>query len=146
MQKTTLTFDESKSIFTTEIPVLVNNLNYGNHLGYESILTISQEARMRWLKENNMGEMAIAGNIGYLIKNVHVTYEAEAFHGDILNIDIYIADIKSRSFTIMYKIANISTNTVIALVSTGHIFYDFSLKKIARAPDCFKGLVESFIG
>ena len=40
--------DPSKrELYTTTIPVMVNHLNYANHVGYDSVLTILQEARMR---------------------------------------------------------------------------------------------------
>lgn len=141
MKKPTNPFENSKTLFTTSIPVLVSHLNYGNHLGYDSVLTIIQEARMRWLKESNMGEMSIDGNIGYLITDVSLEYKSEAFHGDILDIEFYPEDFKNKTFTILYKISNQTTGAIVALVTTGHIFYDFSLKKVARAPECFNKLM-----
>ena len=136
MQKVTIPFKNNKTLFTTSIPVLVSHLNYGNHLGYDSILTLLQEARMRWLKESNMGEMTLDGNIGYLVTDVALKYKSEAFHGDILDIEFYLEDFNNRTFTILYKISNQTTGAIVALASTGHVFYDFSLKKIARAPEC----------
>ena len=40
-----------KLVFSTEIPVRITDINYGGHLGNDSILSIVQEARVRFLNE-----------------------------------------------------------------------------------------------
>lgn len=134
--------NDNHLVFTANMPVVVEHLNYGNHLGYHSILTIIQEARMRWLRSNKMEEMALFNNIGYLIVSASVEYKAEAFHGDNLEISIFSENIKSKSFELSYIIKNIDKSNITATAKTGHIFYDFSLKKIARIPPEFSTLVK----
>ena len=36
-------------LFSTEIPVRITDLNYGNHLGNDAILSLLHEARVRFL-------------------------------------------------------------------------------------------------
>lgn len=141
MSNLTITFQENSSIFEADIPVLVSHLNYGNHLGYDSILSIVQEARMRWLKQYNMGEMTIDENIGYLVIDVSLIYKSEAFHGDTLNVQLYPENVKSKSFNLKYKITNQTTGATVALVNTRHIFYNFLMKKIVRSPESFNDLI-----
>ena len=103
-------FDNSRATFSTSIPVLVNHLNYGNHLGYDSVLAIIQEARIRWLKKYNLGEKKLSNDTGYLIGDVILNYKSEAFHGDILAVSLYIENIKNKSFEIIYDIRNKPVN------------------------------------
>jgi len=35
-------------LFTTEIPLRVSDINYGGHLGNDAVLSLAQEARMRF--------------------------------------------------------------------------------------------------
>ena len=37
-----------KFLFTTEITVRASDLNYGNHVGHDTILTLMQEARVKF--------------------------------------------------------------------------------------------------
>lgn len=38
-------------LFSTEIPVRVTNLNYGNHVGNDRILSIFHKARIRFYRK-----------------------------------------------------------------------------------------------
>lgn len=131
------------ALYTTSIPVQVNHLNYGNHLGYDSVLSIIQEARMRWLAENKMTELSIENGVGYLVTKVEVDYKAEAFYGDNLLINLAVTNVRKRSFEFQYEVINESSGKIVAIAKTGHVFYDFSNKKIAQSPDCFMKLLSN---
>ena len=47
----------------TEVKVLVriSDINYGNHLGNDSLVSIIHEARILWLKSLNYTELNIEG-------------------------------------------------------------------------------------
>jgi acyl-CoA thioester hydrolase len=47
------------TIFTTDIAVRITDINYGNHLGNDALVSILQEARMQWLTSNNYTELNI---------------------------------------------------------------------------------------
>ena len=48
-------------ITTLSIPVRITDLNYGNHLGNDSLVSILHEARVQWLKLNGYTELDIEG-------------------------------------------------------------------------------------
>ncbi|NNG26771.1 MAG: thioesterase, partial [Ignavibacteriaceae bacterium] len=48
-----------KFMFNTEITIRVTDLNYGAHLGNDSVLSICHEARMRFLKHFGYSELDI---------------------------------------------------------------------------------------
>lgn len=47
--------------FQTEIPIRVTDLNYGNHLGNDSVLTLIHEARVCFLTHHKWSEFDIEG-------------------------------------------------------------------------------------
>jgi acyl-CoA thioester hydrolase len=145
MSMVDITYDDNATIYKKTIPVLVAHLNYGNHLGYDSLLSIIQDARIDWLKLDNMNEIAIEGSVGFLITDVAVSYKAEAFHGDMLEVSIYITDVAKRSFLTRYKVVNLNSQKVTAFAETKHIFYDFNLKKLALTPEVFVAKVNKVI-
>ena len=130
-------YSEDDTIFKTSVPVLVNHLNYANHLGYDSLLSILQEARISFLKKNEMTEINIHEHVGYQVLNVSVEYKSEAFHGDILDVELYICEASKRKFTFKYKVLNNRTNKIVAVAETGHLFFNFELKKIGLMPENF---------
>ncbi len=129
-------------LFKTEISVQVNHLNYGNHLGHDSVLTICQEARMRWLAEHQMTELSLLEQTGFMIVKAELQYKSEAFHGDLLQIEISAAELSKKTFDLQYKITNLQSSRVVALVTTKQIFYDFEKKQVASAPESFRALFQ----
>ena len=130
-------------LYGTTVPVLVNHLNYGNHLGYDSVLSIIQEARMRWLKDNGLTELSLSGSVGYMITHASVDYHGEGFFGDQLCVALSATPPSRRGFQLYYKVTNESSGKVIAEAETKHIFFDFAARKIASAPACFMALFDS---
>lgn len=127
----------NKILFETTISVLVNHLNYGNHLGHDAMLCILQEARMRWLKSltNNTSELYIQNNIGWLVKRIEIDILSESFHGDVLQIQLSVDENKQSHFIIDYCVKNLTRNEEQCRAKTQMVCYDFQNKKIARIPD-----------
>ena len=51
----------SKIAFSTNIPVRITDLNYGGHVGNDTVLTIIHEARMQFLANAGYTEMKFGG-------------------------------------------------------------------------------------
>lgn len=132
-------------IFETTIPVLVNHLNYGNHLGYDSILSILQEARIRWLKsiDEKATEIAIQDNIGWLVKRVELDILSEAFHGDLLRVSLSVGEYKKSHFTLCYAVENINRKSKLCESKTQQVCYDFASDKIFRIPKILMNAFEN---
>lgn len=135
---------ENQKIFSTTINILVNHLNYGNHLGYDSVLSILQEARMRWLKTINpaLSEINIQDGVGWMVREAHLIYDSEAHHGDELKIDLFVCNATKTSFTLEYKVENETTEKKLCSATMSFICFNFANSKIARIPnillDAFK--------
>ena len=72
--------------FTTQIPVRISDINYGNHLGNDAVLSLVHEARVRFLKEFGYTELDIEG-AGIMMADVAIVYKSQGYYGDILSID-----------------------------------------------------------
>lgn len=138
-------YEDTKTFFHATVPVLVTHLNYGNHLGYDSLLTIIQDARIIWLKQYGMWEGCLddKGSIGFVVKEVSVDYKAEAHHGDMLQIEFYISHVTKTSFYMHYKVTRFPTKEIVALAETKHVIYDYELKKVVKMPEKFINTISS---
>jgi acyl-CoA thioesterase FadM len=127
-------------IFKTEIPIRIDDINYGGHLGNDAVLSIAHEARLRFLKHYNFTELNADG-AGIIMVDAAVQYKAEGFYGDIILVEIAVADITGVDCDFVYRCTNKNTGTVIAIVKTGIVFYDYDKKKVVSMPEKFGAIL-----
>jgi len=133
-----------KKVFSTEIAVRITDINYGNHVGNDALVSMLHEARMQWLSSLNYTELNIE-NASLIMADLAVEYKAESFYGDVLLIDILIGEITKVSFEIYYKITAQRKEVIflIAHAKTGMVCYDYKAKKVASIPEKFFLLIKN---
>ena len=73
--------------FKTEIDIRISDINYGNHMGNDSLLSIMHEARIRFFKNYNANELDVFG-VSMIMSDAASQYKSEAFHEDVLQIEM----------------------------------------------------------
>jgi acyl-CoA thioester hydrolase len=133
-----------RKIFSTTIPIRITEINYGNHLGNDALISIIYEARMQWLASANYTELNVAG-ASLIMADLAVEYKGEGFYGDILTIHIAIEEIQKVSFEIYYEITTTRNkkNILIAKAKTGIVCFDYGSRKIAGIPEEFVAFLKS---
>lgn len=126
-----------KFIFSTDINLRISDINYGGHLGHDTVLSLSHEARVRLLSKHNFTEINIDG-AGLIMADVGAIYKSESFYGDIVKISIGTGDHGKRSFEFIYLLENKTTSKEIARVKTGLVFFDYENRKTVNMPEVFK--------
>lgn len=130
-----------KFIFKTEIPIRITDINYGGHLGNDSLLSIIHEARMRFLKHLGYSESNVEGS-GIIMIDAGVQYKSEGFYGDELIVEVAVNDFSSIGCDFVYKITNKNTSKEIALAKTGIVFFNYEKRKTTAVPPEFKKKIE----
>ena len=128
-----------KIIAVVKIPVRICDINYGNHLGNDALVSIVHEARVQWLKHLNYTELDIEG-VGLIMADLAVEYKNESFYGDILEITMSADEISNVSFDLYFSLTN-QQDILIAKAKTGMVCYDYKNKKVAVIPKKFKTLL-----
>ena len=123
--------------FKTTIPVRITDLNYGNHLANDKVLSIIHEARVQFLHSYGWSEMDLAG-VGIIMADVAVEYKNQAFYNDQLEIAIAVGDFSRVSFDIFYQIS--IENKIIAKVKTGIVTFDYTKNKVVEVPEELKNI------
>ena len=131
-----------KFLFKAEISVRISDINYGGHLGNDSLLSIIHEARVRFLKHLGYSESDVEGN-GIIMNDAAIQYKAESFYGDELLIEVGVMDFSKIGCDIVFRITNSDKKKEIALAKTGIVFFDYENKKVAPLPEKFKLKIES---
>jgi acyl-CoA thioester hydrolase len=124
-----------KFLFSTEIAVRVSDLNYGGHVGNDTMLTLLQEARIQFYRTLGFkDETNFEGSVGQIIIDAALQYKAESFLGDVLIIQIAAEEFTKFGFELLYKVSNKATGQEIARAKTGIVCFDYQTRKIARIP------------
>ncbi|MEJ8844677.1 thioesterase family protein [Lacibacter sp. H375] len=131
MSRIKLTLPEQFT-FTATIPIRITDLNYGNHVGNDAVLSIIHEARMQFLSHHGFAELN-CGGVGLIMSDVGIEFKNEIFYGDILSVNIAAVNFTSVGFDLYYQILN-KEKLITALAKTGMVCYDYDKKKIAHVP------------
>ena len=131
-----------KPNFSTDIPIRITDLNYGGHVGNDSVLSLLHEARMQFLKHHGFSEMNFAG-VGLIMSDASIEFKQELFYGDQLKAYVVIDELTKVGFSIYYKLVKNKEETIVALAKTGMICYNYETKKIAAVPEKAKELFTS---
>ena len=130
-----------KFIFKTEIPIRITDINYGGHLGNDSLLSIIHEARVRFLNHLGYSESSVEGS-GIMMIDAGIQYKSEGFYGDELLVEIAVNDFTGIGCDFVYRIRNKNILNEIALAKTGIVFFNYDKRKTASVPPEFKKKIE----
>jgi acyl-CoA thioester hydrolase len=110
-------------IHTLTIPVRITDINYGNHLGNDALVSILHEARVNWLSSLNYTELNIEDK-SIIMNELVVNYLKEMFYGDVIQIELSVGDITALGFEVYYRMSvnKNGENLISAIAKTGLIF------------------------
>ena len=129
-----------KFLFSCTIPIRITDINYGGHVGNDSLLSIIHEARLQFLKSLEYTEMQFAG-AGLIMADAAIEFKKELFYGDTIIVSIGVGEISKVGIVLFYKLEKESLlkdgkdKIVVAIAKTGMVCYDYEKKKIVAVPE-----------
>ncbi len=124
-----------KVLFSVELDVRITDLNYGGHVGNDSVLSIIHEARVRFLKSVGFeNEASGPEGVGIIMGDAAIIYKAEIFYGERLRIDIGAGDFTRVGFDLYYRIISLGNEKEVVRAKTGIVCYDYHSKHIVDVP------------
>jgi acyl-CoA thioesterase FadM len=122
--------------FKTDLTVRITDINYGGHLGNADVLALMHEARVRFLKSFGYSEIDVEG-FGTIMLDSVVIYKAQAFAGDVLQIEIAAGDFSRLGYDIFYRITKKEGGVEVVLAKTGIAVFDYRNQKMVSPPEAF---------
>lgn len=121
--------------FSCSIPVRITDLNYGDHVGNDTILSLVHEARVQYLRSLGLSELSFAG-VGLIMADAGIEFRNESFYGDIIACSVVATEIGKVNFDLVYKLETTRADKkiLIAVAKTGMVCYNYDLKKVAAIP------------
>lgn len=124
-----------KILASVSIPVRITDINYGNHVGNNSIIEIIHEARVQFLNQHGFTELEVAGT-ALIMSELSVEFKNESFYNDVLEIKIFSGEMTRVAFELFYEIS-VNRNEqkiIIAHAKTGMVCYNYEIKKVRVVP------------
>lgn len=130
-----------KKLFQTCIPVRITDVNYGNHLGNDAMVSILHEARVQWLHSLSFSELNFHG-ISLILAGLAVEYKKEAFYGDVLDIIIFSGEKTQAGFELFYEIRCERNGHMLLIgnAKTEMVCFDYDSKKVCSLPSAAESL------
>jgi acyl-CoA thioester hydrolase len=125
--------------FSTSFTVRITDLNYGNHVGNDKVLSFLHEARVRFLNALGYSELQMEG-VSLIMADAALVFKNEMYYGDELQISICPVEFSRVGFDLIYKIEKKQEDRNVLLVTakTAMICYDYQLKKVVTLPEAAK--------
>ena len=126
--------------FSCLIHVRITDINYGGHVGNDTILTLIHEARMQFLAQIGYTEMKF-GEAGMIMADVAIEFKNELFYGDSVIASVAAGEISRIGFDLYYKLEVLrqepgpDKRLTVANARTAMICYDYEKKKISAIPE-----------
>jgi acyl-CoA thioester hydrolase len=120
--------------FSTIIPIRITDLNYGGHVGNDSILSLIHEARVQFLKHFGFTELDFAGT-SLIMSDVAIEFRSEVFYGSSIKIMVTAGEFTRAGFDIFYQMVNAENNKLVAIAKTGMVCFDYTTRKVTAVPE-----------
>ncbi len=119
--------------FSTDIPLYLTHINYGNHLDNALLLTVVSEARFRFFKSLGYSEMDVDG-AGILVADAAVQYRSEGHHGETMRVNMAATGFNKYGFDLVWRMDEAASGREVARGKTGIVFFDYNAKKMVSVP------------
>jgi acyl-CoA thioesterase FadM len=122
--------------FSTDVRVRISDINYGNHLGNDALLSLVHEARLQFLQSRGFSEVDVDG-FGLILTDAVIVYKSQGFHGDLLTIFAAVDDFNKYGCDFYFKVIQKNSGKEVARAKTGIVFFDYNRQKIVPVPAAF---------
>jgi acyl-CoA thioester hydrolase len=122
--------------FSTPFAVRITDLNYGSHVGNDSVLSFLHEARVRYLNSLGYSELRMEG-VSLIMADAALVFKNEIYYGDELIISVQTVEFSRAGFDLVYKIEKKSGDKlqIVATAKTALVCYDYEKKKVTALPE-----------
>ncbi len=109
--------------FATDVPVMTGHVNSGNHLGNDSLLSLLNEARARYVRSRGLLEYDRERKLMLVNADLAIVYQSEGRYGEQLHIEVAAYHFHRCGFDLVYRVTAQQGRSV-ALAKTAHILID----------------------
>lgn len=135
MERLKIQLPDSQAHFKCELQIRVTDLNYGNHLGNDKLISLLHEARCLFLKHLKQSELHFFGS-SLILSDLRCQYLSQGFLHDQLEVELFVQKIHPKAFSLYYSVKKTQGEKLAKAVTTMCCF-NYEKNKIEPVPDDF---------
>jgi acyl-CoA thioester hydrolase len=122
--------------FNTSFAVRITDLNYGSHVGNDTVLSFIHEARVQFLQSLGYTELNLEGT-SLIMSDASIEFKKEILYGDVVTVSVTASEFSRVGFDLFYKLEKKTGDAIslLALAKTGMVCFDYSSKKVSQLPE-----------
>ncbi len=140
MARIQIEYPEAKPLHTQTMELRITDMNYGNHLAHDTLISLMHEARSKMFVAYGHKEIDIDG-VGIVVADLAISYRAEVFYPDTLIIEVVADEFSRKGADLIYRVTRASDGGLVALAKTGIVFFDYQARSAVNMPEAFKKMV-----
>lgn len=140
MARIRIEYPDANTLYQHNIALRITDLNYGNHLAHDTLISLIHDARAQMFIAEEHREGDIDG-VGIVVADLAVSYRAEVFYPETLIIDIAVEELSRKGCDLVYRVSKTSDGSLVALAKTGIVFFDFAARTAVSVPEAFKKMI-----
>ncbi len=126
------------------IPVRFRDVDAMGHVNNAVYLTYFEAARIPYyLMLRGQPDLA---RTDMIVARIECDYRAPAIFGDTLTVGVRMEEIRSRSFSLLYRIEDAATGTLVAEGRSVQVAYDYAAKRTKMVPADLVQAAEAYEG
>ncbi|WP_020587373.1 acyl-CoA thioesterase [Desulfobacter curvatus] len=123
-------------LFETELTIRTADLNFANHVGNDTFVSLMQEARTRFFMDMGYSDLDVEGK-GTIMTDLAVVYKSQSYYGDRLKFELGVGDFNKYGCDIFYRATHAENQKLVLEAKTGIIFFDYKKNKVTTIPEGF---------
>lgn len=140
MARIRIEYPEENTLHTETLALRITDMNYGNHLAHDTLISLLHEARSKMFVAHGHKESDIDG-VGIVVADLAISYRAEVFYPDTLKIEIATDELSRKGGDLIYRVTRAADGGLVALAKTGIVFFDYQQRTAVAVPDAFKKML-----
>ncbi|SDT23999.1 acyl-CoA thioesterase [Pseudomonas oryzae] len=138
MARLQLDLPEDGFRFSTRMTVRSTDINAGQHLGNDALVSMLSEARSRFLFAEGIDDAGDEDGLGIVVTDLATLYKAEAFARDELLFEVGVMDFNKYGGDITFRVSRPDDGALIALAKNGFVFFDYRASRVTPMPESFR--------
>jgi acyl-CoA thioester hydrolase len=124
-------------VYATDIPIRIDDINRGRHLAHDHVLSIMEEARVRFLRSLGYSDESIDG-ASFIVVDAGIIYKKQGFYGQTLRVELALCDFSRKGCDIVFRISDATSGDEMIRAKTGILFYNYREQTVAPVPESFR--------
>lgn len=123
MDRIRLEFPEPRLVHRHAMTIRVSDINYGQHLGHDSVISLAHEARGQAWQALGFPEWDVDGLMS-IVSDLAVQYQGEGKLSDAIMVETAMEPVSGKALGVYHRLVRQCDDKILATLAVGLVFAD----------------------